>query len=82
MIGAETRPIVESLRGAHAESIRDAAIKALRDVSDEQRAILTRLAEDAEQKPGDNTAVLDAGGAAAKRAQLKQTMATLTELAA
>ncbi|QMU58335.1 MAG: hypothetical protein GKR98_09090 [Boseongicola sp.] len=82
MIRAETDPIVEGLRGAHAESIRDAAIKALKEFTDEQRAILTRLAEQADTADGNAAAVLDAGGAAEKRAQLKQTMATLTEIAA
>ena len=82
MIKAETDPIVEGLRGAHAASIRDASIKVLREFMDEQRAILTRLADEAEAAPGGASPILDAGGAAEKRAQLKKTMATLTEIAA
>ncbi len=82
MIKAETNPIVEGLRGAHASSIRDASVKALREFMDEQRAILTRLADEAETAPNGASPVIDASGAADKRAQLKQTMATLTEIAA
>ncbi len=82
MIKAETDPIVEGLRGAHASSIRDASVKVLREFMDEQRAILTRLADEAEAAPGSASPLLDAGGAAEKRAQLKQTMETLTAIAA
>ena len=82
MIKAETNPIVEGLRGAHASSIRDASVKVLREFMDEQRAILIRLADEADATPDGATPVLDAGGAAEKRAQLKQTMAALTEIAA
>jgi len=82
MIKSETNPIVESLSGPHAESIRDASLHELREFMAEQRAILTRLAEEADSAPGGAAALLDAEGAAVKRAQLKQTMAALTEIAA
>ena len=82
MIKAETNPIVDGLRGAHASSIRDASVKVLREFMDEQRAILTRLADEAAAAPGGATPDLGAGGAAEKRAQLKQTMETLTKIAA
>lgn len=82
MIKAETDPIVESLRTAHAEAIRDAAIQVMRDFMDEQQAILSRVAEEAETRPDSVEMLLDENSAAAKRAQLKQTMATLTEFAA
>ena len=82
MIKSETDPIVESLRGPHAESIRDNSLQELRDFMAEQRLILTRLAEEADNAPGGAAAILDAEGTAMKRAQLKQTMATLTEIAA
>lgn len=82
MIKSETDPIVESLRGAHAESIRDAAMKVLREFMAEQRAMLTRLAEEAESAPGAAAAILDSGGAASRQAQLKQTMAALNDIAA
>ncbi len=82
MIKSETDPIVESLSGAHANSIRDSSLDVLREFMGEQRAILIRLAEEADNVPGGAAALLDAEGAAVKRAQLKQTMATLTEIAA
>ncbi len=82
MIKAETDPIVDGLRGAHAETVRDAALKTLHDFMAEQRGILVRLAEEADSEKGAAAAIIDAGGAAEKRAQLKQTMATLTEIAA
>lgn len=82
MIKSETDPIVESLGGAHADAVREASIQELRTFMAEQRSILTRLAEEAEGAPGGASTLLDIEGAAAKRAQLKQTMATLTEIAA
>ncbi|NNJ67384.1 MAG: hypothetical protein HKP54_05035 [Boseongicola sp.] len=82
MIKSETDPIVESLRGAHAESIREASLHELREFMSEQRQLLMRLSEEAENAPGGAAALLDAEGTAVKRAQLKQTMATLTEIAA
>ncbi len=82
MIKSETDPIVESLGGAHADSVREASIQELKTFMAEQRSILTRLAEEAEGAPGGASTLLDIEGAAAKRAQLKQTMATLTEIAA
>lgn len=82
MIQSETDPIVESLRGPHAESIRENSLQELREFMAEQRLILTRLAEEADNAPGGAAAILDAEGTAIKRAQLKQTMATLTEIAA
>jgi hypothetical protein len=54
----------------------------LREFMDEQRAILIRLADEAEATPGGASPMLDASGAAEKRAQLKQTMETLTAIAA
>ena len=82
MIKSETDPIVESLSGAHAESIREAALQELREFMAEQRSLLMRLSEEADNAPGGAAALLDAEGTAVKRAQLKQTMATLTEIAA
>jgi hypothetical protein len=82
MIKSETDPIVESLSGPHADSIRESSLQELREFMAEQRAILTRLAEEAENAPGGAAALLDAEGTAVKRAQLKQTMAALTEIAA
>ena len=82
MIKSETDPIVDSLSGAHAIAIREMAVEVLQEFMDEQRAILLRLAEEADSAPGGAAALLDAEGAAVKRAQLKQTMATLTEIAA
>ena len=82
MIKSETDPIVEALSGPHAEAIRDASLQELRDFMAEQRGILTRLANEADSAPGGAAALLDAEGAALKRAQLKQTMAALTEIAA
>jgi hypothetical protein len=82
MIKSETDPIVESLSGAHAESIREASLQELREFMAEQRLLLTRLSEEADNAPGGAAALLDAEGTAIKRAQLKQTMATLTEIAA
>lgn len=82
MIKAETDPIVDALRGAHAESIRDASMQALAEFMDEQRSILQRIAEEAESRPDGVGTLLDDNSAASKRAQLKQTMAALTEFAA
>lgn len=82
MIKAETDPIVDALRGAHADSIRESALQVLQGFMDEQRGILTRIAEEAEAQPGGVGTLLDKNSAAAKRAQLEQTMATLTEFAA
>ena len=82
MIKAETNPIVDGLRGAHASSIRDASVKVLREFMEEQRSILTRLADEAAAAPGAISPLLGASGAAEKRAQLKQTMETLNKIAA
>lgn len=82
MIKAETDPIVNALRGAHADAIRDASIEVLRDFLAEQRGILTRIADDASSQADGVSTLLDENSAAAKRAQLKQTMATLTGFAA
>jgi len=82
MIKAETDPIVDALRGPHAESIRDASAQVLREFLAEQRAILTRIAEEAHAAPDGVGEILDSSGAASRHAQLKQTMATLVELAA
>ena len=80
MISAETNPIVDSLRGAHADAIRESALKVLREFIDEQRAMLTRLAEEADG--ADSSSLLDHAGVADKRTQLRQTMAKLNEIAA
>ncbi len=82
MIKAETDPIVASLRGPHADSIREASIKTLNEFLAEQRSILTRVATEAESEPGSVSEMLDENGASAKRAELKKTLATLTEIAA
>jgi DNA-binding GntR family transcriptional regulator len=82
MIKAETDPIVDALRDSHAEAIREAAMQALREFTDEQRAMLSRLAEEAEARPDGVGTLLDKNSAASKRAQLQKTMATLTEFAA
>lgn len=82
MIKAETDPIVEALRVSHTESISQASMEVLREFLDEQRGILSRLAQEAEAQPDGVSTLLDDTSAASKRAQLKQTMATLTEFAA
>ena len=82
MIQAETDPIVEALRGAHADAVRDAALDVLDDFMAEQRAILMRIADEARQKPDRVGSLLDASSAATKRAELQQTMQTLTGFAA
>lgn len=82
MIKAETDPIVDALRGPHAESVRDEARQALTEFLAEQRAILTRVAADSEQNSGGVGALMEENSAAEKRAQLKQTMDTLTAFAA
>ncbi len=82
MIQAETDPIVEALRGAHADAVRDAALDVLEDFMGEQRAILMRIADEARQKPDRVGSLLDASSAATKRAELQQTMQTLTGFAA
>ena len=82
MIKAETDPIVDSLRGAHADSIRDAAMNTLEEFLTEQRSILTRIAAEAETAPDAVSSMLGNEGAAQKRDELKKTMATLTEIAA
>jgi len=80
MISAETNPIVDSLRGAHADSIRESALNVLREFIDEQRAMLTRLADEADGS--NSSSLLDHAGVADKRTQLRQTMAKLNEIAA
>jgi GTP-binding protein EngB required for normal cell division len=82
MIKAETDPMVDALRTSHADSIRDAAMQVLRDFMEEQRSILARIAEEAEARPDGISTLLDNSSAATRRAQLKKTMATLTEFAA
>lgn len=82
MIKAETDPIVDALRGAHADAIRDASVQVLKDFLAEQRGILTRIADEASGQADGVSTLLDENSAAAKRAQLKQTMATLTGFAA
>ncbi len=82
MIKAETDPIVDALRGAHADAIRDTSVQVLKDFLAEQRGILTRIADEASGQADGVGTLLDENSAAAKRAQLKQTMATLTGFAA
>ncbi len=82
IIKAETNPIVEALRGPHAESIRDASMQTLRDFLAEQRSILSRIASEADSEPEGVGTLLDENSAASKRAQLKQTMESLTGFAA
>lgn len=82
MIQAETDPIVDALRGAHADAVRDAALAVLNDFMAEQRAILKRIAEEAMSQPDGVGSLLDASSAATKRAELRETMQTLTGFAA
>ena len=82
MIKAETDPIVEALRGVHAEAMRDSSVQVLREFLDEQRSILARIAEEAEARPDGVGTLLDENSASTRRAQLQQTMAALTEFAA
>ena len=82
MIQAETDPIVDALRGAHAEAVREAALAVLEDFMAEQRAILERIADEAREAPDGVGSLLDASSAANKRAELKATMQTLTGFAA
>ena len=82
MIQAETEPIVESLRGSHAEAVREAAMQALKDFLAEQRGMLQRIADEAKTQPGGVGSLLDESSAATKRAELKQTMQDLTGFAA
>ncbi len=82
MIKAETDPIVESLRGTHSDSIREAAVRSLREFMDEQRGILTRVGAEADGSAGDSDGLRDVAGASEKRSQLRQAMQTLTDIAA
>lgn len=82
IIKAETDPIVDALRGPHATSIRDASMQALNDFLTEQRAILTRIAEQAAQEPDGIGSMLDENSAAIKRSQLKQAIESLSGFAA
>lgn len=82
IIKAETDPIVDALRGPHAQSIRDTAMQSLLDFMTEQRAILERIAQQAAAKPESVGSLLDANSAAEKRAQLKQALDSLSKFAA
>ncbi len=82
IIKAETDPIVDALRGAHAESVREAAMQSLDEFLTEQRAILSRIADQAMAEPDSVGEMIDENTAASKRAQLQQTMADLTGFAA
>ncbi len=82
MIQAETDPIVDALRGAHAEAVREGALSVLEDFMAEQRSILQRIADEARSAPDGVSSLLDASSAANKRAELKATMQTLTGFAA
>ena len=81
MIKAETSPIVEALRGPHCDSIREASEKVLREFLAEQRAILNRVASQADGSP-DQAELLAAGSSSERRTALNETMAKLTEIAA
>ena len=82
MISAETDPIVASLRSSHAETIRESAIAVLREFMAEQETMLLRLADEAEGSTADTADLLDRAGIADKRAELRQTMELLNEIAA
>ncbi len=82
IIKAETDPIVDALRGPHAQSIRESAMDALEAFLSEQRGILARIAEQAAREPDGVGSMLDENSAAMKRAQLKQAMDSLTSFAA
>lgn len=82
IIKAETDPIVEALRGSHVDAVLEESMHVLQEFMDEQRAILTRIANEAGGHADGVSTILDENSAATKRAQLKQTMATLTEFAA
>ena len=82
MIKAETDPIVDALRGAHADSIRDSAMQVLEDFLAEQRAILSRIASEAQSRPDGVGSLLDENSALTKRAELKQAMQDLNGFAA
>ena len=82
MIQAETDPIVEALRGAHAEAVRDSAMTVLQDFLGEQRSILQRIAEEAQRQPDGVGELLDESSASVKRAELKETLQVLTGFAA
>ena len=82
MIKAETDPIVEALRGAHAETVRENAMRILQDFLMEQRTILVRIASEAERQPDSVGELLDENSAAVKRAELQKTMQDLNGFAA
>ena len=82
MISAETDPIVESLRGAHAETMREGALSVLREFMEEQHSMLVRLAAEADGSGGNAAALLDRAGVADKRTELRETMDKLNEIAA
>ncbi len=82
MIQAETDPIVEALRGAHSEAVREASLHTLQDFMTEQRGILMRIAEQSQAESGQVSNLLDENRAAQKRAELEKTMQTLTGFAA
>ena len=83
MIKAETDPIVDSLRDAHAMAIREASETALKEFFAEQRGVLESVAAEAEAGNNERAGVLiGENGTAEKRAQLKQAMVTLMGQAA
>lgn len=82
MIKAETDPIVSSLRTAHADTVRQDAMKLFNDFVAEQRAMLTRVAAQADGTADQMDALDRADAAGARRAALDKTMAELTEVAA
>ena len=82
MIQAETDPIVDALRGAHSEAVRDASLEVLQEFLAEQRSILGRIADEAQSQPDNVGELLDESSAASKRAELEKTMQTLTRFAA
>lgn len=82
MIKAETDPIVDALRGSHADTVRETSMQALKEFLAEQRAMLSRIADEARVQPDGVGTLLDETSAATKRAELKQTMQALTGFAA
>ena len=64
------------------KSIRENSMQAMEDFLTEQRAILTRIAEQAMQAPDGVGSMLDENSAAVKRSQLKQAIESLSGFAA
>ena len=82
MIKAETDPIVQGLRTAHVETIKEEAATLFRDFTAEQRAILGRVAAQADGTVDQASALGAADASGARREALNETLAALTEVAA